>query len=149
LESQNIGNKWKELLRCILGDIFLVIYFRFTSYSIFFNYKILYSFYRKYFPKANLAEAQILSTSSCHTEFRELANTPFWNLRRYVDRSPANRQIGFHVCTFDVRYSLVHTFVHYRKRYSPIRTCATSMSLCLAVSSACLLEKKIAEDSKF
>lgn len=104
--------------------VFSSIYFRFTPYKqeffFFLNHQILYSFYRIYFPRANTAEAQSLSTLSCCTEFRELAITTFSNLRRYIVCSAANRRFGFHVCTCDVRYSLVHTFVHYSIRYSPV-----------------------------
>jgi hypothetical protein len=111
------------------------------------DHKILYSFYRNYFPRANMAGAQSLSTLSRCTEFRELANRPFWYLMSYIVCSLANRRVGFLVCTCDVLYSLCHTFVPYIIRYSPIHTSAGSSRWCLALSPAGLLEKEIAKDS--
>jgi hypothetical protein len=106
-----------------IASLFSCLYFSTLPHigrKFFFNNKILYRFYRKCFPTANVAEAQSLSTLSCCTEFRELASRPFWNLRRYIVCSLANRRVGFHVCTCDVRYSLFHTFVRYGMRYSPV-----------------------------
>jgi hypothetical protein len=54
--------------------------FSFFIYFSFSNHKLPYSFCRNYFPRANMAEAQSLSTPSYCTESRELAITPFGTL---------------------------------------------------------------------